>query len=31
MDSIIIERPEITIDDEEPVHSAPGHVGQPDC
>ncbi len=31
MDSIIIERPEITIDDEEPVHSAPGHVGQPDA
>ena len=30
MDSIIIERPEITIDDEEPVHSAPGHVGQRD-
>ena len=30
MDSIIIERPEITIDDEEPVHGAPGHVGQPD-
>ena len=31
MDSIIIERPEITIDDEEPVHGVPGHVGQPDA
>lgn len=28
MDSIITERPEITIDDEELMHSSPGHVGQ---
>ncbi len=31
MDSIIIERPEITIDDEGPTHSAPGHVGDQDA
>lgn len=30
MDTFIIERPEITIDDEEPAHSALGHVGQRD-